>query len=353
VVTTGAVTLSPSDAKTFSLAQQTLKDWWMRSPDVYQQLFEGSPVLRCCLTGDLAPLHELGVIEVIDSVIMASKAVYPVNGLFIVCDFPTNRDFNRVFPVFSDESELLARWITVRPGDIVLDVGTGSGIVALMAAQKGASKVFASDINNKVNQYFELTVRLNGFVDRLEYVHSDVFQAFDKMKFDVIVSNPPFVPIPNQFNFYTHSDGGPLGTVIIEKLLNNVENHLNQSGHFYLLALSLGSEKVWRIDSLLADTLQEAGSLLTSWTAPLYKKPLLDLSAYTRRFAQADDYNNWLQELNNHGYDRLGYFALYAGGSANPMKTRLVQTYEQLFNNPPLFWRNYVGTMKRRLQRYL
>ena len=55
----------------------------------------------------------------------------------------------------------------VRPGDIVLDIGTGSGLLAMMAARAGAEHVYACEMNEPLAAVAEEIVALNGFADKI------------------------------------------------------------------------------------------------------------------------------------------------------------------------------------------
>lgn len=59
---------------------------------------------------------------------------------------------------------------TVRPGDVVLDIGAGSGLLAMMAAQAGAGRVVACEANPALAATARRIVELNGFADRIEIV---------------------------------------------------------------------------------------------------------------------------------------------------------------------------------------
>lgn len=61
----------------------------------------------------------------------------------------------------------------VKPGDIVLDVGTGSGILALFAARAGAKKVYAIEIAKDVAEFARLNIRANNFSDKIEVISAD------------------------------------------------------------------------------------------------------------------------------------------------------------------------------------
>jgi len=78
----------------------------------------------------------------------------------------------------------------IRPGDRVLDMGTGSGVNAVLAASKGAH-VLAVDINPRAIEAAAANAETNGVADRVEVRLSDVFSAVAGT-FDLIVFDPPF-----------------------------------------------------------------------------------------------------------------------------------------------------------------
>src|SRR5438128_2452160 len=59
----------------------------------------------------------------------------------------------------------------VRPGSVVVDIGTGSGILALMACRSGARKVFAIEPADVIQLAREIA-RANGYADRIEFIQS-------------------------------------------------------------------------------------------------------------------------------------------------------------------------------------
>src|SRR5438270_2612530 len=78
----------------------------------------------------------------------------------------------------------------VRADDRVLDMGTGSGVNAILAARKGAD-VVAVDINAVALDAAAANASRNGVGDRVTVQHSDVFSTVDG-RFDLIVFDPPF-----------------------------------------------------------------------------------------------------------------------------------------------------------------
>ena len=73
----------------------------------------------------------------------------------------------------------------------VLDLCTGSGAIAVAIAKKSGAKVTASDISLKALELAEENAEMNGA--ELEFIKGDLFENLQGRKFDVIVTNPPYV----------------------------------------------------------------------------------------------------------------------------------------------------------------
>jgi release factor glutamine methyltransferase len=98
-------------------------------------------------------------------------------------------------PGFFLTSEFFAAFIARLDlgGKRVVDVGTGTGILALAAARAGADNVLAIDINPKAVEAAAANASANGLAGRVAAVCSDLFSGVaPQLRFDVILSNPPF-----------------------------------------------------------------------------------------------------------------------------------------------------------------
>lgn len=340
-----------TEKRTFETARKCLTKWLEEAPEAYRQLFEKGEVRCSDFSTDSKALEEIGLVKTSGVTILAERCLYPFNGMFILCDRPKKKELDRVFPIFDDESVLLAKWINVSPNDLVLDLGTGSGIMALAAAQQGAKKVVATDINHNASKYLDLNISLNGFSDRIEYIHSDVFDQLDGEHWDLIASNPPFVPVPKNHKYFVHSDGGQFGTSIIERILESIECRLSSSGQLFLLALSLGGNMGWRVQSLLSKEIQLSKTKQRHLMEAVYKKHLTNLKRFTDHFSIASDHREWTEILRNNEYDRLGYFAIYIGPEKHIVKSRLERLRTK--STEYVLWPEYIGSMENRMNRYL
>jgi predicted RNA methylase len=94
---------------------------------------------------------------------------------------------------------------TIRPGDVVLEVGAGTGILSLFAATAGARKVFAVEIDEYLCECLEETIRANGLTGIVEVLPGDAREIDLPAAVDVVVSElidtglieEPQIPVVN------------------------------------------------------------------------------------------------------------------------------------------------------------
>lgn len=96
-------------------------------------------------------------------------------------------------PKYFDSSQMLLQWL--EENEIheknVIEVGSGSGIASLRAAQLGA-KVWAIDIHPKAVQLLDKNAKSNNI--QLASIASDLFEKVENIHFDFVLINPPFYP---------------------------------------------------------------------------------------------------------------------------------------------------------------
>jgi len=112
-----------------------------------------------------------------------------------------------------------------------LDLGTGGGIQALLAAQH-AERVVATDICPRALNFAAMNARLNG-IDNIELRAGSFFEPVAGEKFDRIVANPPFVISPSSRLVYR--DGGLQGDQVCELVARGVPGHLEEGGFALIL----------------------------------------------------------------------------------------------------------------------
>jgi release factor glutamine methyltransferase len=136
-----------------------------------------------------------------------------------------------------EDSYLLADNMKTPTGSRVLDVGTGTGILALTAA-KYASSVVGVDVNPKAVELAKENARANGLRNVI-FLEGDLFSPVKKEKFDVIVFNPPYLPVEEYDALGKAWSGGRGGMEVIKRFLAEAPAHLTEKGVIFLLLSSL------------------------------------------------------------------------------------------------------------------
>jgi release factor glutamine methyltransferase len=151
--------------------------------------------------------------------------------------------------VFRPRSDtwLLAAALRRRPevaGGAVLDVCTGSGALAIAAALAGARFVTAVDVSARAVLTARLNGRLNGV--RVEAIRGDLLDAVPGRRFDVIVSNPPYLPgekdaLPRHGRA-RHTEAGATGRLLLDRLIDAAPAHLAPGGVLLVTHSSVNGE---------------------------------------------------------------------------------------------------------------
>jgi len=94
---------------------------------------------------------------------------------------------------FSVDSPLLAAFIQTKPGEELLELGTGNGIISLLLSLKPFRQITALEIQDHLADLARRNVRLNNLEGRILIVQADLRAFSPGRKFDVIFSNPPYI----------------------------------------------------------------------------------------------------------------------------------------------------------------
>ena len=135
----------------------------------------------------------------------------------------------------STDSVLIGAWAKIDKAKTILDIGTGTGIIALMLAQRSAAKIDAIDIDDKSCLQAKENFEESKWKSRLK-VHHTTLQNFYPMKiYDVIVSNPPFFPCPLSHKEKEDAQVRYTHKLSFEELADNVVRLLSPKGSFHVI----------------------------------------------------------------------------------------------------------------------
>jgi release factor glutamine methyltransferase len=153
----------------------------------------------------------------------------------------------------SDDSFLMLDVLSALPvqNKEVLDLGTGSGILGLYCAMRGA-KVTITDQDEEALRYAQKAAQTLGV--NLAALVSNLFSSISG-KFDLVMFNPPYLPSIGRED--PTVDGGNAGAMLSRKFLGDLGKHLKSDGHALLLVSSLNDPS-----SLIAEHSEYAFSVL-------------------------------------------------------------------------------------------
>ncbi len=95
---------------------------------------------------------------------------------------------------FSIDAVFLAEFVTIKPGDLVVDLGTGCGVIALiLLLTKPVDRAFGLEIQRELADQAARNAIINGLEDKMEVVLGDIKNPSFTQKFaDVVICNPPY-----------------------------------------------------------------------------------------------------------------------------------------------------------------
>jgi release factor glutamine methyltransferase len=128
-------------------------------------------------------------------------------------------------------SRFFARHLNARAGDRVLEIGTGLGLAAVLAARAGAH-VVATDVLEAAVRAVRANAALNGVV--VDARHGDCYAPVRGERFDVVCSNPPQMPTPpgrERDDAAAAADNGGIdGWEILDRIIAGAPAHLRPGG---------------------------------------------------------------------------------------------------------------------------
>ena len=144
----------------------------------------------------------------------------------------------------AEDSFLLVENLDLNAEDTVLDIGTGCGIVSVVAAKK-AKHVVAVDINPCAVDCVRKNAEVNSVAEKIDVRLGNLFEPIEKNeRFSVIAFNAPYLPSESQ----NHDDwvekaweGGQDGLQLIDRFISEVPKFLASGGRIFLVQSTLSN----------------------------------------------------------------------------------------------------------------
>jgi len=144
-----------------------------------------------------------------------------------------------------DDSFLLAENLEISNGEYILELGTGCGLISILAA-KGGAKVISTDISEIAIRCAKYNSIVNKVKDNIHFLIGDLFEPLKKGEiFDQIIFNPPYLPDNNLPKDMIERAwwGGTKGNEVILKFIDNLENYIDEHTLIQLIISTLSNPK--------------------------------------------------------------------------------------------------------------
>lgn len=221
----------------------------------------------------------------------------------------------------SPASTTLAELAIPRHLGRALDLGTGCGVQAVHLAGH-ADRVVATDVNRRALRLAQLTVRLNEV--EVDLRHGSLYEPVSGDRFDLILTNPPYVISPPGDRRLVYREGDLSGDDLVRRVVAGAGDHLTPGGVLQVLGnWAIVSGQPW--DERLRDWIDPTGC-----DALVLERERLDPAEYVEIWladaglTQAPDYvaryDAWLDYFDSLGIEGvgLGWIALYNTGRDTP-----------------------------------
>lgn len=147
---------------------------------------------------------------------------------------------------------LLGAWTQIDDAKQVLDIGTGTGLISLMIAQRSYAKICGIEIDNEASIQAKQNVHQSPFKNRIEIIHQNFLEFVKNAenKFDLIVTNPPYFENALQSPQKERTTARHNTQLNYNSLIKSVSKIIDKQGEF---AIIVPAEFESKIDALCFD----------------------------------------------------------------------------------------------------
>jgi hypothetical protein len=233
------------------------------------------------------------------------------NGLQVLAEVGHKDDPLRILPLGRQQGAVLNHLVgfpALARGRRVFEPFAGSGAFGFMALRMGARRAAFLDVNPRALDFMRRTAALNGIAPgRVELHHGDIERFRPAERYDLILANPPYIPVPEGIGGTLTSNAGPDGNRFARILLERLDALLEPRGELlmYLFQITRGGRP------LVADVMEEMLENRPVELTPCQERPL-PFEALYRAYLRvhpgaAAEVERWRSDLvSRHGDDLAG-----------------------------------------------
>lgn len=259
---------------------------------------------------DVEELVGIGLLNRQDGMVRSAAKLLPYHELLLVSDFTPeiHRELSADHVLGVGAASLTLGSLTVRRKvKTALDIGTGAGIQAFLA-DRHADHVIGTDTNLRALNFARFNAKLNG-IDGIEWREGSLYEPVAEQKFDLIVSNPPYVISPE--SRFVFRDANLPGDAVSEQVVRGAGQRLSEGGFACILFnWHHQDETDWdsRPKSWMSNTGCDGWLICFKITEPLtYAADWLSVGQ------NSPDYGRYLDEWMAY-YEQMGIGRISAGG---------------------------------------
>ncbi|MDP2573909.1 methyltransferase [Vibrio penaeicida] len=144
----------------------------------------------------------------------------------------------------STDGVMLGAWTALPKNGCILDIGTGTGLLSLMCAQRSASRleIVAIELEENASKAAAYNFSESPWHSRLTLIHDDVLNHTFSHQFDAIICNPPYFNNGQQADDRSRADARHTNTLDHESLLNKCHSLLATHGNASFILPSVEGE---------------------------------------------------------------------------------------------------------------
>ncbi len=135
---------------------------------------------------------------------------------------------------------LFGAWVAEKNKNITvqhaMDIGTGTGLLAMMLAQKNITvKIDAIEIDEDASMQAKENIMASLYANRINIIHGDIQHYKSLQKYDLVISNPPFFSNALKSKNEKRNTALHTGKLDFNSLLSSAKKNISSNGHLYIL----------------------------------------------------------------------------------------------------------------------